>query len=108
MRPSIMYDLVGCGCKTGCKTKACKCRKAGPYCNMSCKCPSNKCSHREDPGSDVSVNSTMDTDKENDLNGSGGDTTDSLLNGTFDLPGKLIFSDPSTPENRCLHILMSF
>ena len=29
------------------------------------------------------------------------DTTDKLLNGTFDLPGKLKFnSNPSTPDNR--------
>jgi len=91
----------GCGCKTGCKTKACKCRKAGPYCSPACRCTAAKCSHREDPGSDVSCNSTMDTDKENELNESGeetADTTDKLLNGTFDLPGKLAFSNPSSPS----------
>jgi hypothetical protein len=69
-----------------------------------CKCLASKCSHREDPGSDVSVNSTMDTDKENEMNESGEeavDTTDKLLNGTFDLPGKLNFGgSPSTPSNR--------
>jgi hypothetical protein len=50
------------------------------------------------------VNSTMDTDKENELNeeeDGSPDTTDKLLNGTFDLPGKLKFSsNPSTPDNR--------
>lgn len=43
----------------------------------------------------------MDTDKENELNESGeeaADTTDKLLNGTFDLPGKLAFSNPSSPS----------
>merc|ERR1719350_435890 len=87
----------GCGCKTGCKTKACKCRKAGPFCSPACRCSAAKCSNREDPGSDVSCNSTMDTDKENELNESGedaADTTDKLLNGTFDLPV------PSTPAAR--------
>jgi len=94
---------AGCKCKSGCKTKACSCRKAGPYCTSLCGCPANKCAHREDPGSDVSVNSTMDTDKENELNEEDGspDTTDKLLNGTFDLAGKLKFnSNPSTPDNR--------
>merc|ERR1719369_1996113 len=95
---------TGCKCKGGCKTKACGCRKAGPYCTSLCGCPANKCSNREDPGSDVSVNSTMDTDKENELNedeDGSPDTTDKLLNGTFDLPGKLKFnSNPGTPNNR--------
>ena len=59
---------AGCKCKGGCKTKACSCRKAGPFCTSQCGCPANKCAHREEPGSDVSVNSTMDTDKENELN----------------------------------------
>merc|ERR1719350_1739586 len=95
---------AGCKCKSGCKTKACSCRKAGPYCTSLCRCPPNKCSNREEPGSDVSVNSTMDTDKENELNedeDGSPDTTDKLLNGTFDLPGKLKFnSNPGTPNNR--------
>merc|ERR1712112_755530 len=95
---------AGCKCKGGCKTKACKCRKAGPYCTALCGCPANKCANREDPGSDVSVNSTVDTDKENELNeeeDGSPDTTDKLLNGTFDLPGKLKFnSNPSTHNNR--------
>jgi hypothetical protein len=46
----------------------------------------------------------VDTDKENDMNESGeetADTTDKLLNGTFDLPGKINFGgSPSTPSNR--------
>ena len=49
----------------------------------------------------MSTNSTMDTDKENEMNESSeeGDTTDKLLNGTFEGPvGKLSFSNPSTPE----------
>ena len=36
----------GCKCKSGCKTKACSCRKAGPYCTSLCRCPPNKCSNR--------------------------------------------------------------
>ena len=46
----ICYDndepLAGCKCKGGCKTKACGCRKAGPYCTNLCGCPPNKCAHR--------------------------------------------------------------
>ena len=56
----------------------------------------------------MSVNSTMDTDKENELNASGdegADTTDKLLNGTFEgSVGKLSFSNPSTPESQRLEI----
>ena len=37
---------AGCKCKSGCKTKACGCRKAGPYCTSLCGCPANKCAHR--------------------------------------------------------------
>jgi len=97
---------AGCGCKTGCKTKACSCRKNGPFCSSSCKCLPNKCSYREEPGSDVSVDSNVDTDKENEVNGAedGADTTDHLLNGSFELSGKLNFenliSKPSTPDKR--------
>ena len=100
-KPRKRASGTGCSCKTGCKTKACSCKKAGPYCSAACKCNASKCINREDPGSDVSTNSTMDTDKENEMNESSeeGDTTDKLLNGTFEGPvGKLSFSNPSTPE----------
>ena len=42
----LMCLLTGCKCKSGCKTKACSCRKAGPYCTSLCGCPANKCAHR--------------------------------------------------------------
>ena len=38
--------LSGCTCKKGCKTKACSCRKAGPYCTVLCKCDPHTCAHR--------------------------------------------------------------
>ena len=28
----------GCGCKTGCLTSRCKCKKAGNYCGTGCMC----------------------------------------------------------------------
>merc|ERR1719233_439260 len=37
----------GCTCTTGCKTKRCSCRKAGPFCTALCKCVRSKCSNRE-------------------------------------------------------------
>merc|ERR1719186_899823 len=66
----------GCTCTTGCKTKRCSCRKAGPYCTALCKCPHSKCAHRE-----------VETDNDN---------TNKLLDSTFELKpsaGKLKFSD---------------
>ena len=44
----LNYMLLppGCKCKSGCKTKACSCRKAGPYCTSLCRCNPNKCSNR--------------------------------------------------------------
>lgn len=35
----------GCGCKTGCRTKRCKCAKMGQYCGPGCKC--NQCRNLE-------------------------------------------------------------
>merc|ERR1712059_198506 len=63
-QPAKRKSVQRCTCKSGCKTKMCSCRKAGPYCTSLCGCPANKCAHREVPGQDVS--SAVDTDKEND------------------------------------------
>ena len=41
-----MFPVAGCTCKKGCKTKACSCRKAGPYCTALCKCDRHTCSNR--------------------------------------------------------------
>jgi hypothetical protein len=30
--------MKGCGCKTGCESGRCKCRKAGQMCSVSCRC----------------------------------------------------------------------
>jgi len=76
----------GCTCKKGCKTKACSCKKAGPYCNSLCKCDKHTCANREVPGTDVS--SSVETDKENDSTmASDGEenTTDQLLDSTYNL-----------------------
>ncbi len=35
--------LVYCGCKKGCSTKQCGCKKAGNFCSESCSCR-NECS----------------------------------------------------------------
>jgi len=93
----------GCTCTTGCKTKRCSCRKAGPYCTALCKCVHAKCANREVPGADVS--SAVETDKENASMDSDddNDNTNKLLDSTFDLqkPAKLSFADsPNTPGSR--------
>merc|ERR1712227_991246 len=103
-RNNLNSDLsTGCVCKSSCKTKACPCRKAGPYCSSVCKCLSKKCSHREEPDSDCSIDSTVDTDKENDVNGD--NNTKTLINGNLELTGIGNYSNSSlsTPKNRKPH-----
>ena len=34
-----LIDLSACGCKTGCKTNRCECRKIRFTCTDMCKCP---------------------------------------------------------------------
>merc|ERR1712048_1211149 len=58
-------SLQRCACKSGCKTKNCSCKKAGPFCTAICGCNPHKCANREVPGTDVS--SAVETDKENDV-----------------------------------------
>jgi len=78
-------NFQGCTCSTGCKTKRCSCRKAGPYCSALCKCNASSCSHREVPGTDVS--SAVETDKENaSMESDDNDNTEELLGNTFDFP----------------------
>merc|ERR1712025_909587 len=57
-------SLQRCSCKSSCKTKACPCKKAGPFCTSLCGCVSSKCANKEIPGTDVS--SAVESEKEND------------------------------------------
>lgn len=41
MLPQALHTPVSCGCKTGCGTKACSCRKLNLLCNSGCKCSEN-------------------------------------------------------------------
>jgi len=86
----------GCTCKGGCQNKRCSCKKAGPFCSALCKCPANKCANREVPGDDVSDASCMSTDMEAsdlEVDDSSANTTDKLLDATFELP-KITFATP--------------
>ena len=38
MLPLALHTRVSCGCKTGCKTDRCGCKKAGLSCSELCKC----------------------------------------------------------------------
>ena len=38
VRTRVALIRKGCGCKTGCMTNRCKCRKSGNYCNPGCAC----------------------------------------------------------------------
>ena len=38
LAPLVLIELSACGCKTGCKTNCCKCRKSGVTCTDMCNC----------------------------------------------------------------------
>lgn len=38
IRARVALIKRGCGCKTGCHTARCKCKKAGHHCGPGCKC----------------------------------------------------------------------
>lgn len=38
VRTNVALIRKGCGCKTGCTTSRCKCRKGGADCGPGCKC----------------------------------------------------------------------
>lgn len=48
VRTAVAFIKKGCGCKTGCLTARCKCKKGGNHCGPGCKClrccnlPANK------------------------------------------------------------------
>ena len=46
--PPALLAMIRCGCKTGCETKACSCRKKGLHCSSACKeCRGQTCSNAE-------------------------------------------------------------
>jgi kinesin family protein 4/21/27 len=72
----------GCGCKTGCNSKRCACRKAGPLCKAGCKCDPDVCENREgkrNPLGDLTNDTT--TGSKNDTA-----STESLLDDTYTMP----------------------
>ena len=38
VRTAVAFIKKGCGCKTGCLTARCKCKKGGNHCGPGCKC----------------------------------------------------------------------
>ena len=36
--PDSWLEIISCGCKSGCSTRRCKCRKSNLHCTGSCKC----------------------------------------------------------------------
>lgn len=56
----VMLIKKGCGCKTGCTSGRCKCRKAGTHCGPGCKCTG--CCNLPSPDTAVSH---MDVEGEN-------------------------------------------
>lgn len=38
VKDRLDYILNGCKCKTGCRSKRCKCKKAGRVCGPGCQC----------------------------------------------------------------------
>ena len=75
VRSTVALIKKGCGCKTGCISARCKCKKGGKYCGPGCKCvrccnlPSDTC---------TSQNLHMVTIEEDEVGESGTDTEDDL------------------------------
>jgi hypothetical protein len=38
LEEQVELVLKGCGCKKGCETRQCRCRKAGHSCSVGCRC----------------------------------------------------------------------
>ena len=45
--PVSCQSLLSCGCKSGCQTRLCKCRRSSDVCTQLCKCAGN-CNNQYD------------------------------------------------------------
>ena len=72
VRDRVALIRKGCGCRTGCKTNRCKCKKNDVCCGPGCTC--DNCSnhsanhHVTRPGQEESEESSEESEEENDLN----------------------------------------
>ena len=68
VRTTVALIKKGCGCKTGCLTSRCKCKKAGNHCGPGCKCI--RCCNLPVSASpdivDIEVDETEDCDSASD------------------------------------------
>jgi len=85
VRTAVAFIKKGCGCKTGCLTARCKCKKGGNHCGPGCKrlrccnLPANKVNI------EVLVEETEDCDSDADDDVDNMETeVDDIMNDIFD------------------------
>ena len=65
MAPPAILDVSSCGCKTGCGSNHCGCRRANQECTALCKCDCAKCTNRTlKTSGDGEGDSDNDTDED--------------------------------------------
>ena len=93
IRTRVSLIKRGCGCKTGCMSARCKCRKAGSQCGPRCKCSTGS----NLPTSDATDYSIITEDVDSECDNDSDTDTDSLQE--VDTIMLNVFSEPtSDPE----------
>ena len=85
VRTTVALIKKGCGCKTGCLSARCKCKKGGNHCGPGCKCI-RCCNLPENASLDmvnIEVDETRDcdSDSDGDLDREVGDIMKNILGG---------------------------
>lgn len=79
IRARVALIKRGCGCKTGCHTARCKCKKAGHHCGPGCKCLS--CVNL--PSEATHHSTCIDTESSSDSDDNFEEEVDSIMNEVF-------------------------
>jgi len=89
VRTAVAFIKKGCGCKTGCLTSRCKCKKGGNHCGPGCKClrccnlPAN--TSQDMVNIEVLVEETEECDSDSDDDVDNMETeVDDIMNDIFD------------------------
>ena len=87
IREQVALIRKGCGCKTGCSSARCKCKKQKGYCGPGCKCTGCTnlpvealATEQEDSDSEVRTNNERDEDLDLEVSSSDGSHLDVEVN----------------------------
>ena len=100
IRTRVSLIKRGCGCKTGCMSARCKCRKAGSHCGPGCKCstcsnlPTSNATHHSIVTEDVDCECDSDSDTDADSL-----QVDTIMLNVFGEPTSDTDSDTTSPES---------